>query len=66
MKVGDLVKFKAIVRGYEKLVGIIIGERNTGFDVLWSAVIHAPGGIGGDSRIQTEHREFLEVISESR
>jgi len=66
MKVGDLVKFKAIVRGHEKLVGIIIGERNTGFDVLWSAVIHAPGGIGGDSRIQTEHREFLEVISESR
>jgi hypothetical protein len=66
MKVGDLVKFKAIVRGHEKLVGIIIGENNAGLDVLWSAIIHAPGGIGGDSRIQTEHREFLEVISESR
>ena len=62
MKVGDLVKFKAIVRGHEKLVG----ENDAGFDVLWSAIIHAPGGIGGDSRIQTEHREFLEVISESR
>lgn len=66
MKVGDLVKFKPCVRGFEKLVGTIIEENGEGFDVLWSKDISSPALMKQqDGRIQTEFPEFLEVINEA-
>ena len=52
MKVGDLVRYQANVKGLEGLVGIIVDWNGAGAVVLWAR----------SQRSQTELVEFIEVI----
>ena len=62
MKVGDLVRFKNEVRGYNALLGTIIAKNGEGFDVLWNKEIRPPWPYINCRYIQTELPEFLEVV----
>ena len=56
MKVGDLVKYKDIVKGMTGLVGIVISYNGYAPRILWLK----------RGETETEIPDFLEVINESR
>jgi len=65
INIGDLVRFRKTVRGYELLIGTVIGTNGGAFDVLWNKEIRAGFESGcSDGCIQTELPEFIEVINE--
>jgi|6_EtaG_2_1085325.scaffolds.fasta_scaffold03082_8 hypothetical protein len=54
MKVGDLIKFKAEVRGLESLIGIVVGWNGEAAVVHWNS----------DRGITDEHLIFIETLPE--
>ena len=66
MKIGDLVRFRERFQGLGNLIGLIVAENGKAFDILWSAPVTPPFGVGPPAHIQTEPPEFLEVVNENR
>ena len=62
MKIGDMVKFSAIMAGLGDALGIVIGFNGRAAEVQWfdKSVTRAR------EPITTELTEFLEVVSEAR